>query len=358
MSIRIQVALPLPLNKTFTYLVPAELEANARPGCRAIVPFGREILTGIIIPEEPADLPAEKLKEVIDLPDTQPLILPELLKLTHWVAQYYFCSWGEVLKAALPVGHLQRGYRVVRLNNHFSEPVNLEPQEQKLIHLLQQTGTVNVATLVRKHRIPGALSALKRLQERDFLEIQEIIPRAGIAVRYREWISLAPQIPFADLERLIAELQPRASVQARLLTVISTQPEKSWLVGDLLDQAQSSRASLNALLKNCILTIQRTVHKRYATLEALSLADDSPDFQPNADQDAAIQTITRSLDAGKFQTFLLYGVTGSGKTLVYQKAIAHVLKRGGTALLLIPEISLTPQMMGRFRKHFGERVAL
>ncbi|MFH1862798.1 MAG: primosomal protein N', partial [bacterium] len=154
------------------------------------------------------------------------------------------------------------------------------------------------------------------------------------------------------------ELQPRASVQARLLTVISTQPEKSWLVGDLLDQAQSSRASLNALLKNGIVTIQRTVHKRYATLEALSLADDSPDFQPNADQDAAIRAITRSLDKSKFQTFLLYGVTGSGKTLVYQKAIAHALKRGGTALLLIPEISLTPQMMGRFRKHFGERVAL
>lgn len=153
------------------------------------------------------------------------------------------------------------------------------------------------------------------------------------------------------------DLRRRAPQQARILHFISLQP-RSWVVADLLAWAGASRAGLKALLSAGILKSQSRRVKRYPTLEALTARDEAPLPQPNADQARSIEAISACLESGAGKTFLLYGVTGSGKTLIYQKVIERALDLGGQALVLVPEISLTPQMVGRFRAHFGDRVAL
>lgn len=285
----VQVALPLPIDKTFTYRIPPGQRDRARPGCRAVVPFGRQLLVGVLVGEGAGDLPEDQVRAIEELPDPQPLLSPEILELCRWVSLYYFCSWGEALKAALPAGHLTAD--------------------------------------------------------------------KGIPLRWQEVILPAEGWSPAELAQKSRDLEKKAPLQARILHFTAFQP-KRWAAPDLLAWTGASRSALKALLAAGILKSQRLQVKRYPTINALTARDEAPLPQPNLDQVKALEAISASLAAGEGKTFLLYGVTGSGKTLVYQKAIEEALELGGSALVLVPEISLTPQMVGRFRAHFGDRVGL
>ncbi len=285
---RISVALPLPLDQLFSYSVPERLTDRAKPGYRAVVPFGNRTLTGIIVDGKCNDIPEEDLREINDLPDDKPILPGDILELTRWVSQYYFCSWGEVLKAALPAGFLQ-------------------------------TATLN---LLRESVTPAKSTSVGKL------------------IMYAE------------------EREKKAPKQAEILRVLASDPEKQWITAELLKRTGAGRQSLLKLVEAGILDRNKVRIKRYPTLDLLTPQDNEPLPVPNTDQQKAISTIAASIKEGSSRTFLLYGVTGSGKTLVYQKTIEQVLDSGGTALVLIPEISLTPQIVSRFRAQFGNRIAL
>lgn len=287
MEKRIQVSLPIPLDKTFMYRVPAEKLEYALPGCRAIVPFGNRAVTGIIVEDPTANQMVEHVKDVLELPDSEPLLTDDLISLTRWIADYYFCSWGEALKAALPAGKLQN---------------------------LQKT------------------------------RIQEIFFPAATST---------PD----DLNKKISELQKKAPAQAKILEYFLSHPGKA--PGSvILRETGASKSALNALLVRGILRQENIPMQRFTSLEAVSQRDSAPLPEPNEDQKAAILRITEDIVQGSGSVFLLYGVTGSGKTLVYQKIMRCALETGGTALVLIPEISLTPQLLGRFYALFGDRIAV
>lgn len=359
MKDRISVALALPVDKTFSYVIPAEMESRSRPGCRAIVPFGRQIVTGIIVDDATSEVPRSPLREVFDLPDSEPLLTSDLLELTYWISRYYICSWGEALKAALPAGHMQSGVRVAKASKGltlFSS--KLSKCERHVLRILQEKGGQSLSTLVRKYRIPNALKALQQLEEFGLVTIEEILPRGGISVLWQERISLERDVKAADLIQKAVELDKRAPRQAQILSTIAKQPDRDWPVSELLRVAGAPRSALTALLAAGLLQSEKVQSKRYPTLEALTLRDRLDLPEPNDEQTNAIAEIKESLGRHEARTFLLYGVTGSGKTLVYQKVIEEVLAQGGTALVLVPEISLTPQMVSRFRARFGDRIAL
>lgn len=355
---RIRVALPLPIDKTFAYRIPPELAMHARPGCRAVVPFGRRIMTGVIVDDQSESISEEQLRDVLDLPDSEPLLPEEILDLTRWIKDYYLCSWGETLKAAFPAGHLQAGVRIAALIPGSGEVTKkLSRPERDLLDLMKTKGTLTLTALIRKYNIPNALRHLRRLEDLGRVSIEEHMPRSGVSLLWEEIISPAEGSTHADLIERAEELQNRAPGQSRILRTFASGPE-SWSATDLLKQAGASRPSFKSLLSTGLLRSNLVQVKRYPTLEALTLRDSAPLPQPNEDQQAAIDAVTKSLKKGETKTFLLYGVTGSGKTLVYQKAIERVLAMGGTALVLIPEISLTPQLVGRFRACFGDRIGL
>jgi primosomal protein N' (replication factor Y) len=287
MEKRIQVSLPIPLDKTFTYRVPPAGADHALPGCRAIVPFANRSLTGIIVEDPTALTTVEHIKDVLDLPDAEPLLTADLLALTRWIADYYCCSWGEALKAALPAGKLQ---------------------------------------------------SLRRTRRQEF-----VFP--------------APSCSPTVLLSKKLELLKKAPAQAKILDFFLSHPEKVPGIA-VLRETGASKSALNALLISGILQKEHMPVKPFTALEALSQYDSAPLPTPNDDQNSAIRRITEDLVRGKGSVFLLYGVTGSGKTLVYQKTIERALEFGGTALVLIPEISLTPQLLGRFHALFGDRIAV
>jgi primosomal protein N' (replication factor Y) len=358
-SHRVCVALPLPVDKTYTYRIPPESASRARPGHRVVVPFGSRILTGIITGEPDEDIPEERLRFILDLPDADPLLPDDLLDLTRWVSRYYLCSWGETLKAALPAGFLQPGLRTARLGSCPDDGLpELTATERKVVEILQKVKSLTPTMLSRKYGVKQSLRVLTDLQERGLVKIQEAIPKRGVEERYLETIGLSEDFSAEEIAQKAEKLRQKAPRRAAILAELIRHSPKTIPVGTLLKRTGASRSSLNSLLRTGIVRRSRSLVKRYPTLETLTLKDEQPLPDPNPDQRRAIESIAESVNAGENRTFLLYGVTGSGKTLVYQKVIEKVLAGGGGVLVLIPEIALTPQMVSRFRARFGKRIGL
>jgi primosomal protein N' (replication factor Y) len=281
----VDVAIPLPLEKSFHYLVPASLAERAQPGRRVLVSFGSRRVTGYLLAFGQAD-DTTRLKEIIDVLDEEPLWTDGELEFFRWVGSYYLAPLGEVIKSALPAGINPRsaqdsdqtvggGSRIRR--EAFYLPLDgamperaLGAKAGELLELVRMEGEVS-ATELRK-RFGACSPQLKRLQELGLLRREE-----------RELF----RDPFRD-----ETVQP-----------------------------------------------------------------DSP-RQLNPHQQAALDRILARLDSREFSPLLLHGVTGSGKTEVYLQAISHALEQGLNALTLVPEISLTPQLVRRFRARFGDGIAI
>lgn len=354
----IQVAIPLPIDQLFVYRSPAKLEERSRPGCRAVVPLGNRIVTGVIVGKSSEPPLKGQLREVIDLPDDEPLLSAELLDLTHWIKEYYFCSWGEAIKAALPAGSLQTGQRRIKLvDGKDSKYTPANEIERQIYTILLRGGSDTPGSLTNKYGIPDVLTHLMRMEKSYLVKIEECSPGGGISVLKQMRIKLGDNLTATDLLTEAKKRESRSPAQARILKIVGEHSD-GLAIPALLERSGATRAALGTLVTAGLLKSEKTEIKRYPTLEALTVKDNSPLPTLNTDQQRAIAEIAMSLDQGGYRTFLLYGVTGSGKTLVYQKAIEEVLKMGGTALVLIPEISLTPQIVGRFRAHFGDRIGL
>lgn len=284
----IEVAVPIPLEKTFNYLVPSCLIQRIAPGKRVFVPFGGRRLTAYILSvTETAE--TSGLKEVIDCLDEEPLWTGNELEFFRWVASYYLHPLGEVLKTALPAGiNLQSR----KATGHAAETV---------------TGGRNV----RREAFyrPGPAADTVRTLGSKATEIQKVIAEAG-------------DIPAADLRRRFGQCSAQLK---RLLELGLVSKEEREVYRDPFREEVRERDRPRAL---------------------------------NPHQQAAFEALRATLDRAAFAPFLLHGVTGSGKTEVYLQAIAHALDLGRNALVLVPEIALTPQLVRRFLARFGGGIAI
>ena len=280
----VEAALPVPLRRVFTYRLPEEMRDVVKLGARLKLPFGRRNVTGYAVglhTELPADVDIDesKIKNVIEVSDDEPLITPEILKLTQWTADYYASFWGEMLKASLPAGINNEKVRpkrrkAVRLLTKITDPLEkpLTDQQQWIVDLLANNGGEMLFTDVLEQCDVGA-SPINTLAKRGIVEIyvQDLMrdPLAGAALPGRDELVLTPE------------------------------------------------------------------------------------------QQTAFDSITTALQTdGEFKAFLLHGVTGSGKTEVYIRAMQSALDTGRSAIMLVPEIALTPVFSRRLRRVFGTDVAI
>jgi primosomal protein N' (replication factor Y) (superfamily II helicase) len=294
----VEVAIPLPLEGSFHYLVPSRLSQLAVPGKRVLVPFGRRKVTGYLLGDAPAA--GGELKEVLEILDDEPLFTAEELEFYRWIAGYYLHPLGEVIKMALPAG-------------------------------------INVVSRYRCETAEDGTPVL-----REFLS-------GGKNVRIERFYSRVPEAP----------AKPRGK-GVEILEYL-----------EFLDQngegAEISGAALRARFGPCTPQLNRLVELGAARsidrevyrdpFHAESFGKDS-DLALNAEQAAAFARIEAALATGSFSPFLLHGVTGSGKTEVYLQSIAVALAAGRSALVLVPEIALTPQLVGRFKRRFDCGIAV
>jgi primosomal protein N' (replication factor Y) len=349
----VQVALPLPLPRTFTYAVPPELRAAARPGARVLVPFANKEKIGWI--DRVADAPErpDRIKPVAAVLDAHPSATPTILRLSRWIADYYLASLGLVLRTALPAGLTDSSTDYISLA---AEPVeqDLSPLELKLVAwLLDKPGPQAVLRLLRELGDHGWWPVIRRMEERGIVRVETEGPRIEHAVKTRRVIRIARELPTL-LAREEAFGRARRQREAyETLESLGGRAEASHLTAGLGFAPEIVRQ----LVKKGLVTSEDEVVSRdpYADMPA----GEAPRLRPTDAQAAVIRALVKAGRTRQPGTFLLRGVTGSGKTLVYIELLREVVERQGkTAIVLVPEIALTPQTVGRFKAVFGDRVAV
>ena len=339
------VSLPVPLDQPFTYALPETLRHRVLPGCRIIVPFGNRKLTGIVLRCHD-DPPGMALKPALRLVDAEPVLEEELLNLGRWIAEYYCAPLGEVLRSMTPLtSEVRQGktYVLTDAGRDATRQLMLvaspDDSAAQLLHMLEAR-PLSAAYIQRK--IPLAAKAIQSLERRGLI-VSETVHSERDPLR-------------APSEKLRVEKdQPPEGVKL-------PKAERELLAYLELHPGSHNLKEVEAVVKNASQAARSLARKGLVTLKTeRALAKGLPVRTPhtlNAHQQKAFEAIAQTLRAGTFHTYLFFGVTGSGKTEVYLKAIEETLALGRGALLLVPEISLTPAMAGQFYEWFGDRVAI
>ena len=361
----VEVALPVNIRQTFTYSVPPELNAQAKVGCRALVPFGTRVLTGIIVAtqEQISDSTDESsIKDLRQILDDEPAIDSEILELTRWIAGYYFAPWGECLRAALPAGATSSSSRTVALTEEGHEALLdsadlLTPVQAEVLRRLAEREKISVRFLERESGRPlGPI--LKELEHEGLVKISRRMEAPGLQAKTERVVRLVRDSDSEKTKIDPQQNQPgtRVTAQQRAVLDLLATSDEVIAVSDLLDQAGTGPGVIRTLEKRGLVE----VFERQVRRDPLSNVRPTPVevVKLNDEQQHALDRIIEALNGRTYSGLLLHGVTGSGKTEVYIRAMLETLSRGQSTLMLVPEIGLTPVLARRLRSHFGDSIAI
>ncbi len=353
----INVILPIPIEKLFTYKVTGEEAKALKPGMRVAVPFGKsKIYTALVFEIHNTAPTVYEAKEIDQILDDQPIVTNIQLKFWHWLAQYYMCSIGEVFRSAVPSALLLESETLILRNDRANiEENDLLDDEFLVFEALQHQSILRVQEisdiLDKKNIIP----VLNRLLKKNIIFLKEemyeqykpkLVRYVQLGKNYRSE---------ENLEALLNGLTraPKQSQVVLSLFQLQAVTKKPVKVSELEKASNSSSSIIKTLIDKGILEeqfvqIDRVVYEGDDENEALKSLNDY--------QKVALKDIKNSFQDNK--VVLLHGVTSSGKTEVYVKLIEEFLSQGKQALYLLPEIALTTQLISRLQAYFGEKVAV
>ena len=345
------------IDRPYSYKIPAELKDRIRPGMRVMVPFGagNRRCDGIVLTVAPRS-DEMRLKSVLSLLDDEPVLDPDGIRLALWVRDQWFCTVYEAVHAMLPAGlwySLQDIWRVaegVDKEKAYEAAGNSGNAAMLLDILYANGGGVEIGRIRDAFGAKDPNPALKLLADQGILTLETSASR-GVGDKTEQVASLA--IAPEEALALMAPKRKRAPLQYSVVELLAgigsaSSREICYFTG-------ASSATLRALAKSGLIKLeQREVLRRVQTAETEPAAP----IVLNEEQQQAYDGLQELLDSGKPSAALLYGVTGSGKTQVYLKLIHKGLDEGRTAMVLVPEIALTPQLLSIFVSHFGDNVAV
>jgi primosomal protein N' (replication factor Y) len=341
----VEVALNLPLRKSFDYRWPDNITRVPEAGLQVLVPFGSQKKGGVVVGvKEKSDF--SRLKSVETLVDEEPLFSAEMLKLTRWTSEYYFCAWGETLNSAIP-GGLALRLRTTFTPSSSSLPL-LDALSEVPLSLIRKQETWTQQEWLkcnpneRDHQILRSWMANENVQTSHLLLGQKAKPKM------ERWVSLV------KVDELNNPTKRRKSKRQQIFEILAENPAVCW--NDIQSRVNAPSQALNKLKEEGYIDFfEKRVFRRFIEGELPQIEA----FQDlNQQQNSAFNVLKESLGKGVYRTFLLEGVTGSGKTEVYLHAVRAAHKLGKSSLVLVPEISLTPQLVNRFRSRFGDLVAV
>jgi primosomal protein N' (replication factor Y) len=345
-SLFCDVSLPIPLDQAFTYSMPETLRHRVQPGCRVLVPFGSRKLTGVVLRVH-SDPPQVETREALRLIDAQPVLDDALLELGNWIASYYCAPLGEVLRGMLPLASEIRSGKIYSLTDAGRDATRQllldASDEDPVAQVLRALESRPLSAAYLAKKLPLADKTIKSLEKRGFI-MQEQVHEDRDPLR-------------APSDRLRLELASFDSAtklpkpERELVAFLELHPGTHNLK-DLEPLVRGASGAARSLGRKKIVTLKRepmAISGAYASCAPHAL---------NPPQREAFTQIHDAIRAKQFRTFLLHGVTGSGKTEVYLCAIETALAEGRSAMLLVPEIALTPAMAGQFFARFGDRVAI
>ncbi|MHA6484594.1 primosomal protein N' [Paenibacillus sp. strain BS8-2] len=336
-------------DRPFDYSVPSEMEEWIEVGSRVGVPFGGRVLQGFVIAiVDEAEVDRSRVKPISELLDALPPLLPDMIELSKWLSDKYCCSWTQALQAMIPAALKGKEERLVGwsldeeagdgLPADLVEWLNSASGQVRLDALL---GKFPQHTRVVKHALrSGSLVQQSRIKDRLSVKKQQMV-----------FLAASPEVAAAALE----DIPKRAGKQRDALSFL-VDHGGPIAMQELAAAAGVTPASVKALVEKGLLELRNVVqerdpysHREFGRTSPLSLTEG---------QQAVFASIAEAINIMQPHTMLLHGVTGSGKTEVYLQSIQLCLSQERQAIVLVPEISLTPQMVERFKGRFGDAVAV
>ena len=336
----------LQTNRPYTYQIPERLENQVQTGMRVIVPFGnghREVQGFIVGLDQPTNYDGH-LKPITALMDLTPVMNTEMLQLSKWLADRTYSFWISCLYTMLPNALKAKSQRIVRVVDELDE------NDYQL--LFRHADQLDYASVQDNPELVSRLLKLRR-QGKVTFEYQ-VSDRARVKTKTQ----IQPALSFEDYENLRNGIRANAKNQLKLVNYLQTIIGKKVALDQAKRETGLPTANFTAAAKKRWLINKKVeVYRQPLGADIQDQAAKRP-LQLNIDQQRVLEQVNSAIDQQNDQVFLLEGVTGSGKTEVYLQAMSRALANGQTALLMVPEISLTPQIVSRVRARFGSQVAV
>ena len=353
----VEVALPPPLARELTYRLPTDLVEYAQIGTMVLVPVSRRMMTGVVVAESgPAgtdgNINPDSVRNVLQVLAGDALLDPEIVQLCRWMSDYYFAPLATTLLAALPPGLQVSSRRQVRLLDDGAAAAG--ELERDVIHHLQ-SGPITVTTLQRRLARSGINTSdlekvLHQMRRAESVEMYPVLPAPSVAEVRERFLKVADPLPGDERIDMLSKRAPRQSACLQYLS------EHGPVSPKTLRDAGFTYEVQKGLMRRGLLEDFERERVRDPLSHIGNESIEEP--EPTADQLSVIGPTIRALESRSFYPALLHGVTGSGKTLVYIKAVARTLELNRGAIILVPEIALAWQMVRRFKAHFGKEVAV
>lgn len=357
----VDVLLPLPLANWYTYSLPESLEGQVQTGSRVIVPFGKKkFYTALVANVHYCPPEGYEIKEVTEVLDTRPVLLPQQFRLWKWMASYYLCTMGDVYKAALPSGMKLESETIVTANPDYEATTPLTPREQQVLDLLTQDPEQCITQLEKRLNVTrNILPVINSLLAKGAISVKEELKR-NYKPKMEIRVKLSPDCQTEErLHQLFDELgrtPKRLALLMKYLELSGFFADKASLrevsKKELLTRADATPTIFNGLVEKGIFETYLYEVGRLDREQTRTVAINPLNPAQQAAYDAILSHFREK------NVCLLHGVTSSGKTEIYIHLIRQAIESGRQVLYLLPEIALTTQITERLKRVFGGRIGI
>ena len=340
------------VDRPFTYKIDSEMTHIVKEGMRVVIPFGRgnKLIKGLVISIEENIVVDYKVKSIVDVLDDKPLISNNLIKLSLWIKDRYLASYMDSLQPCLPPGDYKEVNTLVELVDEYKDFLG-SSEEHKIIEYLKADETVLLDKLKADLNIKNINMYISGLEEQEVI-VTSLVIKTTNKKRKEKWIRIKDRnFPLENYPKAIG---PRAYKQIEIATFLYN--SEDYPMKNLLESFNTSLSVLKSLEKKEIIEIYDKVVYRNPIKKYI------PNYKKhklNQSQEKVFNKILNGINnKDKINSYLIHGVTGSGKTEIYLQLVEEMLHSGKDSIILVPEISLTPQTIDRFVGRFGEHVAI
>jgi primosomal protein N' (replication factor Y) len=351
LQIYADIVFPAAVQQAFTYEVPERLNDKIERGMRVWVPFQRRKTTGMVakLHDRKPSFSTRKIERVLD---EEPILSSELLELTRWIHKFYYCGWGEVIQAALPAGFNFYVQQYLHISSNINAK-NLSKKEREILEDVRNSEKYPLGEAKKRWADSPYASILKKMIRNGVIEIWKEPVQKITQKTEKTWFWAGKEAP-GKIEAILEEHEGKNYKWLQALDMLSgfmlPESHKNLTDHKLLDNYTLKRIAKEGIIES------RQVET--SGVELNLPYDPAALNKLNEEQIQAYSRIEKSMEQDRYGCFLLYGVTGSGKTEIYIHALKKTRDAGKGGLILVPEISLTPQTVKRFYQIFGDDIAV